>query len=138
IKEKYRSLGYAHVEVESYTFERRGKQERHVTYVIDERKRVTIGSVVFDGNLSHTESELMDVFDGFAPVLLSHGYYVEKEVEGTAELLIDWLKSRGYLSAKLVTIGRRFDERKNEVHLTVCLYEGEQTVVQIGRASCRE
>jgi outer membrane protein insertion porin family len=136
IEEEYRSLGFAQATVEAYTFETPRSDEKHVTYRIYEGKRVSIDAVEFDGNSVFSSSELKDRFYALAPNMVQRGWYVEKDVQHGAELLIEWMKSKGYLGAKLVTINKSFvprareDERNTRVRLVIYLYESEQTTIQ--------
>ncbi|MGK5086813.1 POTRA domain-containing protein [Bdellovibrionota bacterium FG-2] len=144
LEEEYHTAGYAHVKISPYVFENPQSQERHVTYVIQEGNRVKIESLDFDGNLVFSKEALRSIFWARAQkasVLLDHDYYVERDVHGTAELVIEWMKSQGYLAAKLVTITAVFPPQKrvslqgSKVRLVVYLYEGEQTRVEQVRIS---
>ena len=64
---------------------------------------MTIESVAFDGNVVVPNVELEQRFLARLD-LLQHGYYVEKDVQNAADLVVEWVKSNGYLTAKLVTI----------------------------------
>jgi outer membrane protein insertion porin family len=136
ILDEYRSQGFAHATVTPYVFEKPSEHERHVTYVMDEGSRVKIEKVQFDGNIVFSQKELKDQLYVKASDIVNHGYYVEKDVQKAAELLLDWVKSQGYLSAKLLTINRDYPPKplKTEtgqyVDLSVYLYEGEQTIVR--------
>ena len=136
ILDEYHSLGYAHASVTPYIFERPADHERHLTYVIDEGTRVKIEKIQFDGNVIFTQKELQAQLYGKASDVVNHGYYVEKDVQKAAELLLDWIKSQGYLSAKLLTISHDYPPKplKTEtgkyVDLSIYLYEGEQTIVR--------
>jgi outer membrane protein insertion porin family len=136
IQDEYRSLGYAHASVTPYIFERPADHERHLTYVIDEGVRVKIEKIQFDGNVIFTQKELQEQLYAKASDVVNHGYYVEKDVQKAGELLLDWIKSQGYLSAKLLTISHDYPPKplKTEtgkyVDLSIYLYEGEQTTVR--------
>jgi outer membrane protein insertion porin family len=136
IEDEYRSLGYAQVSVEAYSFESPQTDEKHVTYRVKEGRRVSIDSVEFDGNNVFSSSELKERFFAVAPNMVQRGWYVESDVQHGAELLIEWMKSKGYLGAKLVTINKSYvprvreDERNTRVKLVIYLYESEQTTVQ--------
>jgi outer membrane protein assembly complex protein YaeT len=136
IADEYRSLGYAQVRVEPFTFENAQSEEKHVTYRIFEGKRIILDSVEFDGNSVFSASELRERFYALAPNLVQRGWYVEKDVQHGADLLIEWMKSKGYLGAKLVTINTayvprsRADEKNTRVKILIYLYESEQTMLQ--------
>lgn len=130
IREKYQSLGYARVQVKHYTFEHPSRQERRVTYQIEEGPRVTIEGVDFDGNFVFQDEVLRQEFFAKAAQLTQRRIFVKKEVEAAAELLLEWVKSQGYLSSKLITISSSTISKGNAVRLLVYIYEGERTVVR--------
>ena len=136
IIDAYKASGFAKVQIKAFTFEDPVRQERHVTYVITEGPRVTIDSLGFDGNNYFTSAELQKVFYDKASVIIQNHYYVEKDVQSAAEVLIDWLKSKGYLAAKLVAINSTpFDktisgETQSVVKIVIYIYEGDQTIVE--------
>ena len=136
LEDEYRNFGFAGVEITPYTIESPSTSEKKVTYVIKEGSRVKIGSVEFDGNTKFTSAELQKPFFEKGSTLLQNQFYVEKDVQRAADLLIEWYKERGYLSAKLITINTinlpRSKVRSKEVavKIMVYLYEGYQTIVQ--------
>jgi outer membrane protein assembly complex protein YaeT len=141
IEDEYKSLGYAKVAIKSYTFEHaptgpKDARSRHVTYDIDEGPRVTILAMRFEGNSSFTEAQLLDRFQRVAPLIVQRGYYVEKDVQHGLDLTIEWMKSQGFLGAKLTTVSSNYpfrpisEETGTTIQLTVYLYEGDQTVVR--------
>lgn len=135
IIEEYRALGFSQVSVQSYSYDLSGSRERHISYAITEGPRVKIESVDFDGTVAFTNSELRDKFFSVASVLVQHLYYYEKDVEKAAELVVEWMKSKGYLQAKLITINKvpaktRAGEKGLAFRLILYIYEGDQTLVR--------
>ena len=135
IEEEYHSEGYAQVKVASLTYENPTHQEKHVSYVITEGPRVTIDSVDFDGYQSFSNTELRDQFFAKASTMVQHNYYSERDVQKAADHVIEWIKSKGYLSAKLVTISTTYvpkpkNDKTLSVRLIVYLFEGDQTIVE--------
>jgi outer membrane protein insertion porin family len=136
IEDEYRSLGYAHTKVTPYVFEKPELRERHITYAIDEGVRVSIEQLQFDGNMVFTNDELKAQFFEKASDVVGHKYYVEKDVQKACQQLLEWIKSRGYLSAKILTINHDYplkplkSETGRLVDLSIYIYEGEQTIVR--------
>ncbi len=128
-EEEYRKLGYDKIKVEVYTFEDRENQKRKVTYAFTEGPRVEIEKIEFDGNSVFAQGTLLDKFNDMASPSVGRGYYVAKDVEKSAEVLVEWLKSQGYLAAKLVSISRSYRSSGDRVDLVIYVYEGEQTLV---------
>lgn len=132
IEDEYRASGYAHVRVKAFNFERNDKSkaglhQRHISYEIEEGPRVVIRAIDFEGNQIFQDEDLRKRFFSFAPRLVQRKFYVEKDVEKTSELLIEWLKAQGYLTAKLVTVNRVYNPANASYSLMIYLYEGEQT-----------
>lgn len=136
IRKEYQELGYAQVSIRTYSFRKAGSDETHVTVEIHEGERMRVEGVDFEGSSAFSEGELRDAFFAKASVELQHGYYVEEDVQKAADLLIEWIKSQGYLGAKLVTIKPAFlngtgDARHGPaVRIQIYLTEGERTVVR--------
>ena len=130
LEEQYRQMGYAHVQIIARPFENPSRQERHVTYEINEGPRVRIESLDFDGNIVFSEDTLRDKFFELAPYLTQRHFYVEKEVDRALHYLIEWVQSQGYLFAKSLAVTRTFVEKDNQaVRLLIYMSEGEQTLV---------
>lgn len=130
IEEKYKLLGYAHAQALPLNFEESANRTRHITYRIIEGEPVRIDSISFDGNVRFDEDVLRKSYLSRSAGVVRNGFYSSTDVERGAELLIDWMKSQGYLSAKLVTIGRKFTPDKLGVDIVIYLYEGEETRVR--------
>ena len=130
IEDEYKAKGFAHIHVKTFLFEKPKRQERHITYEINEGPRVEIESVDFDGHAAFSNSTLKDEFFQVASPLTQRRYYVEKEVQASADLLIEWIQSQGYLTAKLVAVNRSFSQGGEKVRLVIYLYEGDQTIIQ--------
>lgn len=135
--EEYQGQGYVHARIEVYALERAQRGERHITYQIEEGPRVSVEQVNFDGYSVFSEKVLRERLLDRAPPAVANGYYSPRDFQKAAELLVEWIKSNGYLSAKLVTVNAvsvpslRRPERKGEeaVRVTVYLYEGDQTIL---------
>jgi outer membrane protein insertion porin family len=127
IEEEYRKLGYDQVKIETYTFESPLNQKKHVTFDVNEGSRVKISSVQFDGQIAFNQALLSSLFWQGTTGLTAKGYYVEKEVTKFAELLIEKIKSDGFLSSKLVSATKIEAPEPNQVKVLINIYEGEQT-----------
>ena len=136
IEDEYRALGFANVSTVAVTTENARTGSRHVSIRINEGVRVRIDRVDFDGNIHFKDDELREQFFARASASVQQGYYVEKDAQKAAELMIEWMKSKGYLSAKLLTVNavavqqRRAGDSSRSVRLVIYLYEWDQTVVR--------
>ena len=127
IEDEYRKIGHDRVKIDTFTFEDATDQRKHVTFDIHEGERIEIEAVSFDGQLTYTEPQLAEKFHAIATGLTAKGFYVEKDVQKTAELLIERVRSEGFLSAKLISVVKTDSDVPNRVRVTVNFYEGEQT-----------
>jgi outer membrane protein insertion porin family len=129
IAEHYVEQGFRNVKVTPYSFEPHGTEDKKVVFDIDEGTRVRIKNIIFDGNEVFSDNELKTLFYATAPDRISAKIYNEKMVEDAARSMIDELKKRGYLSAKLIAV--KTEELGNsEVSLRIFVIEGLQTRVQ--------
>jgi outer membrane protein insertion porin family len=135
IEEEYRLLGYIQVEVNIKNYEYPEKIERHLTFDIKEGQRFTFDSIHFDGNVIFTNDALVETFFMYASPLVKRKFLVWKEIEKASEKVIEWVKSQGYLGAKLVTINKAAGIGAASMAITVYLYEGDQTLIQSVRLS---
>ena len=135
IEEEYRLQGFYYARVEAVNARISGRIEQKVTFLISEGPRARIESLEFDGNISFGSEQLRELFYSKASSIIQNQIFVDKELQKAGELLIDELKERGYLRAKLVTIHSVFPETMKSginhipVKVTLYLHEGEQTRV---------
>lgn len=130
IVEEYQNVGFPMTKVEAYPVENESKGSRHITFVIEEGPRVRFQEIDFDGNRVFSDPELEEELLRQASAVVQTGYFVQKDFERASELMVQYMKSKGYLSAKLVSVNSQIDAVKATAKLTVYLYEGEQTLIQ--------
>lgn len=134
IIDEYKTQGYGDAKVVPYTFENQKRSERHVTFEISEGPRYRMSDVRFDGNMIFTQEVLLQKFFNSASPLVKRKIFVEKDIEKASELTIEWLKSQGYLFAKVVTL-QYIPVEKPSVKdfykdIVIYIYEGSQTTVR--------
>lgn len=129
IVDEYKSIGRPHVKVRVFTFEKIENLERRVRFEIDEGPKVRIDKVEFDGNLVFSSDSLKREFFANASPIINSNIYVSADADKAAELLLEWIQSQGYLSAKLITVNQKFKDNGQQVDLLIYLYEGERTLI---------
>ena len=135
VEEEYLKLGYAGIQIRASSIQKSGGFERHVTFRIREGDRIELEAVQFDGNTVFSSERLEKEFLERAAPVIKSGYYVDKDAQSAAESLISWIKSEGYLSAKLIALATTPSQtsskinQKQRLRLVVYLYEGDQSVV---------
>jgi outer membrane protein assembly complex protein YaeT len=133
LEETYHAAGYAKVAIDVYTVEELKTKGRRVIYSIQEGPKVKIESLTFDGNSFFSTDELREQFYSRASALVQNGVYVEQDVQKAAELLTQWIKEKGFLTSKLVTVHAAYGMRpraakaESAVNLVIYIYEGNQT-----------
>lgn len=128
ISDEYKKLGYDRVSIESYSFEGDSEnKKKHVLFEINEGHQVQIENLQFDGQIHYNEADLETLFWNGTTGLTSRHYYIEKDLTKFAELLIEKMKSDGFLSAKLVSVNKQDSKHSNKVNVLITVYEGEQS-----------
>jgi len=126
----YKEHGFTETEIETYSFMDAIKQQKHVTFVIKEGKRVKIEKIEFDGNAYITDEEIQKKFYLLTSRLVQRNIYVKKDIEQASEKLIEWMKSKGFLEARLVAVSEVKNELEGTFGVTIFLFEGEQTIIR--------
>lgn len=129
IRDQYVEHGFRSVEITPYSFEPHGAEAKKVVFDIKEGPRVYIKGLIFDGNEVFHSEELQNLFYTSASDRVTARTYNEKMVEDAAKGMIEELKKRGYLSAKLIAI--KMEELDvSSVNLRIFVSEGLQTRIQ--------
>lgn len=129
IKEHYRDYGFRSVEILPYFFESSGSDPRKVSFEISEGPRIRIGKVFFEGAEIFSVKELENLFFKNAGDRIQAKIFNEKMLEEAAGFLVEELKDRGYLSAKLIAI-KTEEVQDSKVNVRIFLSEGSQTIIQ--------
>ena len=126
LQDHYREVGFRSAKITPYSFESLGSDEKKVVFDIAEGPRFFIKELIFDGNTVFTSTELEEFYFKNASDRIVARIYNEKMAEDAATRMIDELKKRGYLYAKLIAI-KTEDLNKSDVALRIFLNEGIQT-----------
>ena len=125
----YVEYGFRSVQITPYTFESNRGEPRRVVFEIKEGVRVHIRQIIFDGQEVFSPIELEKIFFQNASDRIQAKIYNEKMVESAAQMMVEVLKKRGFLSAKLIAI-KTEAERQTDVNVRIFINEGIQTKVQ--------
>ncbi len=129
LKDHYLEYGFRSVSIVPYSFEAEGNEPKKVMFKIEEGPKVRIRNVIFDGQESLGSDELEDLFFANASDRLQSRIYNEKMIDAAGKAMIEELKKRGYLSAKLIAV--KTEERDDkDVNLRIFINEGVQTITQ--------
>ncbi|MCM0605245.1 MAG: BamA/TamA family outer membrane protein [Xanthomonadaceae bacterium] len=126
----YVEKAFSKIKVSTRTLENPSIAERKIIYVIEEGERHRIGEIQFEGAVAITQETLKRKFYENAPPIIEKGYFSEKEIEKTSQNLVEWIRSQGYLSSKLLTVKSTVRENEAIVDLKIYINEGEQTIVR--------
>jgi len=125
----YVEYGFRSVQITPYTFESNRGEPRRVVFEIKEGARVHIRQIIFDGQEFFSSAELEKIFFQNASDRIQSKIYNEKMVESAAQAMVEVLKKRGFLSAKLIAI-KTEAEHLSDVNVRIFINEGIQTKVQ--------
>jgi len=129
LKLEYERRGFTRAVVNAFSFEAEKDGIRRVRYEINEGPIVKIRNITFEGNSFFFESELKKKLFKSAGPLLKQRIYALKELEQATEVLSEWCRTQGFLSAKISSI-QKIDQSASRVDLVIYLLEGERTMVQ--------
>ncbi|MFN7683998.1 MAG: POTRA domain-containing protein [Oligoflexia bacterium] len=129
LQEAYESAGFSQAEIRALPQQSRTPPGRHVTWVIKEGSRARIARVEFEGNVVFSDTELSELFFQSVPRMLSNRVYYKPEVDKASEFLIQKLRARGYLGARLMSTQALWDPEHTLAVLQIYLVEGEMTRV---------
>lgn len=130
LREQYVEHGFRSVKIVPYSFEPHGNEPKKVVFDVEEGSRTIIKSLLFDGNEAFTDEELHDFFFKNAADRIVARIYNEKMVEEASRGMIDELKKRGYLSAKLIATKTDELPGSSQIVIRFFLSEGIQTRIQ--------
>lgn len=130
LRDYYVDHGFRQVKVIPYSFEPHGNEPKKVVFDIDEGPLVHLKTVTFDGNETFTHTQLEEFFFLGAESRIIARIYNEKMVEDAAKRMIDELKKRGYLSAKLIALKTEEIPKSNDLSVKLFVSEGTQTKIQ--------
>ena len=130
ILDAYREIGFPNVQISSLVREDAAKGVRYISVIIDEGKKVSIESLNIEGVFSLSMDESKAKFYEYSTRLVQRNYFHESGINKAADLFADYLKSRGFLSAKLEFIKFDFNPERTKVNVTLLFNEGIQTIVQ--------
>lgn len=129
LTDHYIAYGFRSVEIIPYTFESNKNEPRKVLFEIKEGPRVHIHQMIFDGQENFSSKELEKIFFENASDRIQSKIYNQKMVDSAAQLMVEALKKKGYLSAKLIAI-KTEEYLQNDVNVRIFINEGIQTIIQ--------
>jgi len=125
----YRKKGYRYVQVEGRTRPgRAGGTE--VVFEVNEGPRVEVDRIVFRGNASIGESELLGPMQTRKPGIFSRVVYDRELIEADCIRLQEYYRARGFKDAKVNLLDVLDNEDFSRVTLVIRIDEGEPYVVE--------
>lgn len=128
--DEYRARAYNNTTIETRYSEL--PLSKHVTFIFNEGRRTELIDVKWDGLSDQNVPLVEKAFESSSSRLVQRGYYVEKDVDKAILLVLEDLKSRGYLSSKLISksvLPVKAPAGQHRVRINVQIAEGEQTIV---------
>ncbi len=130
VLEAYREIGFANAQITTLVREDPQRGIRHISLIVNEKKKIKIKKINIEGIYSLNQEDALKKFLSYSSRLVQRSYFQEAGINRGAELFADFLKSQGYLSAKIEFIKIDFNDAKTEVEISLLFSEGIQTKVQ--------
>jgi outer membrane protein insertion porin family len=130
VLEAYREIGFANAQITTLVREDSQRGIRHISLIVSERNKIRINKVSIEGIYSLSEEDAVKKFRALASRLVQRNYFHESGVNQGADLFAEYLKSQGFLSAKIEFVKFDFNEDKSKVDVSLLFSEGIQTKVQ--------
>ncbi|MCO5142646.1 MAG: hypothetical protein M9962_06110 [Oligoflexia bacterium] len=130
IEEEYEKIGYVNINVSTLVRDDANRGIRYVSVIIEENEKVRMKSLRIDGIYSFSKEEIEKVFNNSASRIVQRGFYQEEGVQLASELVVEYLQSKGFLSARLEFIKADFNEERTEVNVSILFNEGIQSRIK--------
>lgn len=130
VLEAYREIGFANAKISTLVREDPSRGIRYVSLIVEEGDKIRISQVNIEGIYSMPKEEAFKKFKELSSRLVQRDFFDENGINSGAELLGEFLRSRGYLSAKLEFVKFDFNDDRSKVAVSLLFSEGIQTKVQ--------
>ncbi|MGZ3695901.1 MAG: BamA/OMP85 family outer membrane protein, partial [Bdellovibrionota bacterium] len=130
VLEAYKEIGFANAQITSLVREDAARGIRYVSLIVNEGEKIRIDNLNIEGVYSLTPAEAQKKFEALGTRLVQRGFFHEAGINRTAELFAEFLRSKGFLSAKIEYVKFDFNEKRTKVNVTLLFSEGIQTHVQ--------
>ncbi|NUM87576.1 MAG: BamA/TamA family outer membrane protein [Bdellovibrionales bacterium] len=130
ILDVYRSAGFPNVRAVSSVKEDPVRGIRQVSLSIEEGGRIRLADLRIEGIFSLSQEEAREKFEEFSSRLVQRGFYHETGINQAAAVFTDYLRGRGFLSARLEFVRNDFNADRTEARVTVLFSEGVQTILR--------
>lgn len=131
IKSYYLIRGFSRVEVSVDEMDGRKEFTRQLIFHVEEGEKVKISKFVIGGHYSLPTSFYVDFIRDHSSSLVHQMYYNKEDVDAGVTNLINELKNRGYLQAKISSMMRvQYSKDKKQVTIYFNLEEGVQTQIE--------
>jgi len=105
-----------------------------VTYLINERQKVSIDNIVFEGNRSISDDDIEDVMETsewwMFSWLTSGGYYNSLNMKKDIEEIRNLYFNNGFINVRVSEPEIRLKEEEEEMDITITISEGKQYSVE--------
>ncbi|MBT4760903.1 MAG: BamA/TamA family outer membrane protein [Bdellovibrionaceae bacterium] len=123
----YLDQGYANVQISYLESKNSDKLKKWLKINIKEGPKVRFSNLILKGNFSKSDSYYFKILKSFNVPLLKSGIYNKRELDLAFKELIYYLKSEGYLSAKVIASKAEFIRNKSSVNVHLSIDEGPLT-----------
>jgi outer membrane protein assembly complex protein YaeT len=130
VLEAYREIGFANAQISTLVREDPSRGIRYVSLIVEEGAKIQVSQVNIEGIYSMSKDDAVKKFKSLSSRLVQRDFFDEAGINSGAELLAEFLRSQGYLSAKLEFVKFDFNDDRSKVSVSLLFSEGIQTKVQ--------
>ncbi|MGE3261214.1 MAG: POTRA domain-containing protein [Bacteriovoracia bacterium] len=130
VLEAYKEIGFANAQITSLVREDSARGIRYVSLIVNEGGKIEIENLNVEGVYSLSQADARKKLESLGTRLVQRGYFHESGINRAAELFAEYLKSLGFLSAKIEYVKFDFNEKRTKVNVSLLFSEGIQTKVQ--------
>lgn len=130
LKDYYLSSGFANIVIKYTEVIDPKKHQLNITFRINEGSIVDISAVQFEGRLSQSSEYYQEWVFQNGEEKIQDKIYNKEKLESSIQKLVLFLKNKGYLQAKLISIRITPNKDRSEILVTVILDEGPLTVLE--------
>lgn len=130
VLEAYKEIGFANAKITTLVRDDNARGIRYVSLIVNEGTKIRVEKLEIEGIFSMNKEDARDKFRSFGTRLVQRNYFDEIGITRAADLFAEYLRSQGYLSARMEYVKTDFNEDHTKVKVSVLFSEGIQTRVQ--------
>jgi len=130
LRRYYLSRGFPNVQIQTQVVNPEGTYLKRVHYDISEGAKVKINRIEVQGRISRASRYYQDFVLKNSSPLVSKRFYNRADLENGFKNLVTELRNQGFLRAKVLSSRIEYNDKRDQVTVTMLLEEGPQTQIR--------